>query len=81
MAEVFFIKTEGGPHPGVRVTDDTQFPWPLPGFLPDRGGRYVKVAESTAPSQAEGSRLIRAARYRWFTDAEIEEAGSATAQD
>lgn len=74
MPERFFIKTEGGPHPGTRVVDETQYPWPLPGILGGEGGAYVKVSESSAPPQEEGSRLVRSAYYQWFTQDQIEEA-------
>lgn len=79
MAETFIIKTEGGPHPGDRVVDETQYPWPLPGILRDAGGIYLKVSESQAPPQVDGSRLVRAAFYQWYTNAELEEACSAKA--
>jgi hypothetical protein len=81
MAEPFFIRTEEGPHPGTRIVDETQYPWPLPGILGDEGGAYVKVSESDAPPQEAGSRLIRAACYRWFTSKQIEEAKDAQASD
>jgi hypothetical protein len=81
MEETFFIRTEGGPHPGTRIVDETQYPWPLPGILGDAGGAYVKVSESDAPPQEEGSRLVRSARYRWFTKQQIEEAKNAETQD
>jgi hypothetical protein len=79
VAEQFIIVTDGGPHPGERVVDETQYPWPLPGILKDAGGAYFKVSESQAPPQEEGSRLVRSALYRWLTNAEIEEASSAQA--
>jgi hypothetical protein len=81
MAEPFFIKTEGGPHPGVRIIDEAQYSWPLPGILGDAGGAYIKVSESEAPPQEPGSRLVRSARYRWLTTEEIEEARNATSED
>jgi len=81
MAETFFIRTEGGPHPGTRVVDETQYPWPLPGILRDEGGVYVKASESGAPPQSGGSRIVRSARYQWFTNAEIEEARNAPVED
>lgn len=94
MTEVFFLQMEGGPEPGILIVDDTQFPWPLPGFLMASGardGRYVKVSESAAPPPAGGSKLLRSARYEWRVmepeigwrspECDIEEAGSATAQD
>lgn len=79
MPETFIITTDGGPHPGDRIVDETQYPWPLPGILKDAGGAYFKIAESQAPPQEEGSRLVRAAFYQWLTDAEIQEASSAQA--
>ena len=71
MPEPLFIRTVGGPHPGTRVTDVSQFGWPLPGMLADAGGTYFKVSESNAPPQEEGSRLVRSALYRWMSDEEI----------
>lgn len=81
MPETFVIHTEGGPNPGDFATDETQYPWPLPGILKDVGGAYVKVSESQAPPQEADSRLVRAARYQWYRNDEIEEARSAEAQD
>lgn len=71
MAETFFIRTKGGPHPGNRVVDSDHYPWPLPGFLNDSGGKYAKVSESQAPPQEEGSHLVRAAEYEWMTDEQL----------
>jgi hypothetical protein len=81
VPEKFLIDTDGGPHPGVRIVDETQYPWPLPGILGAEGGGYVKVSESSAPPQEEGSHFVRGARYRWLTMEEIEEARSATIED
>jgi hypothetical protein len=71
MSETFIIRTEGGPHPGDRVVESDQYPWPLPGVLSDSGGKYVKVSQSDAEPQEEGSRFIRSARYQWRTDEQI----------
>jgi hypothetical protein len=71
MAEPFFIKTEGGPNPGTRIVDETQYPWPLPGILRDVGGNYIKVSQSDLSPQEPGSRVVRSARYRWATDEQI----------
>lgn len=80
IPEIFLIKTEGGPHPGTRITDETQYPWPLPGILGDTGGAYVKVSESNAAPQEPGSRLVRGALYQWFSEDQIQEASSAQAE-
>lgn len=66
--EIFLIRTEGGPHPGDRVANTpggVQMDWPLPGELPDEGGRYVKITESILPPQAPDSPVKRGATYRW----------------
>lgn len=66
--ETFFIVTNGGPHPGTRVTDEGQMPWPLPGILGDSGGRYIKISESNLGPQGAGSRIVRSALYKWESD-------------
>jgi hypothetical protein len=63
--ETFLVRTEGGPHPGTRMADEAEWPWPLPDQLNDEGGRYVKISESDLPPQPEESRVLRGARYRW----------------
>jgi hypothetical protein len=63
MGERLLIRTEGGPRPGTKATEDWQ--WPLPYLLLTEGGQYVKVSESRLPPQPEGSHLLRGARYRW----------------
>lgn len=73
--EPLLVRTVGGPHPGQKLTDIDQSGWPLPGLLPDVGGKYVKVAESNLPPQEEGSHLMRGAMYRWRNDDEIREDG------
>jgi hypothetical protein len=65
MSETLLIRTEGGPHPGTRFTESPPFSWPLPATLPDAGGRYVKVTESSLPAMGDGVRLLRGAEYEW----------------
>jgi hypothetical protein len=71
VPEPLVIRTVGGPSPGDRITDIDQSGWPLPGMLSGAGGVYFKVAESDAPPQEEGSRLMRSALYHWMSDKEI----------
>jgi hypothetical protein len=71
VTETFFIRTEGGPHPGTRVVDSDQFPWPLPGILNDSGGKYIKMSESNLEPQEKDSPVKRSARYEWRTDEQI----------
>ena len=64
--EKLAIHTEGGPHPGDRVSD--VWSWPLPDILHDEGGHYAKVSESALPSQPETGHVMRGARYVWEPD-------------
>jgi hypothetical protein len=63
----YLIRTEGGPHPGTRVTDTERdlFTWPLPEALADEGGQYIKISESRMPEDAESDNLMRGAVYKW----------------
>jgi hypothetical protein len=64
--ETLLIRTKGGPFPGVRVTDASRHPWPLPATLDVPGaGHYRKVSESDLPEQAPGSGMARGAFYEW----------------
>lgn len=65
MSETFLIRTTGGPHPGTRFTDDSQYPWPLPDRLGDDGGFYRKIRESGLPAMPDDSHVIRGAEYEW----------------
>ena len=71
MPERFNIECEGGPHPGLYPTDSDQNPWPLPGFINDFGGKYVKVFETTASPQGKNSLFIRYATYEWRTNEQL----------
>lgn len=75
--ERFLIRTIGGPHPGnARVCREGErygnivISWPLPLFLPDIGGCYMKTKESQLPPQEEGSFVVRGAEYEWTPERE-----------
>lgn len=70
----FMIKTEGGPHPGVRFCDNLEawgLEWPFPEILPGEftGGKYVKISESQLPPEAaEHPNVGVGALYEWRPD-------------
>jgi len=72
--EQFLIRLEGGREPPEILVDAAQYPWPLPGIIPARGGRYEKVQESDLPPQQPGSGILRGARYVWRPETETERA-------
>jgi hypothetical protein len=71
MNEQFFIRTNGGPHPGTRVAntpDGVQMDWPPPDELPDEGGVYVKTTQSNLPPIEPEKHVMRGAQYEWRPD-------------
>lgn len=67
MAELFLMRTVGGPCPGDWIAGSDVQPWPLPDMLsdPEWRGAYVKVRESQLDPQPSGSSVIRGAEYEW----------------
>lgn len=68
--EPYLIRANGGPVPDTyTICDgDLGYTWPLPDVLrgpAGAGGRYVKVSESQAGPQVEGSHVVRGAEYEW----------------
>jgi hypothetical protein len=64
--EDFLMRFFGGTLGGADViVTEQQFPWPLPGIIPDIGGHYFKKSESDLPPQNPGSHIMRSAEYHW----------------
>lgn len=64
--EDFLIRFNGGSLNNTdAIVSERQFPWPLPGIIPDTSGHYVKVSESDLPPQQPGSHVMRSAMYQW----------------
>jgi hypothetical protein len=55
------VITIGGPHPGTHPYEFTEFP----GFIPDKGGNYVKVSEMTLFPEEQVNQVTRSATYQW----------------
>jgi len=67
----FFIRTEGGPHPGTRVANTpggVEMPWPPPDEFQDEGGKYVKVSQSKLGPYEPEQHVMRGAQYEWRPD-------------
>jgi len=64
VAEVFLVRTIGGPFPGDRQSHG---PWPLPDTLPDpeMRGEYVKVGQSQLPDGFRSPHVMRGVQYEW----------------
>lgn len=62
--EEFVIRLNGNRSVDILV-EEGQYPWPLPGIIPGKGGSYFKQSDS---GQFPGNR--RGAIYEWRSDRE-----------
>jgi hypothetical protein len=67
MQETGIVIALDGPHPGCyhHEFDNGDIVAEFPGFIPDKGGKYVKVSEMTLFPEQQGDQVTRSATYRW----------------